>query len=188
MIKKILLLVVTALILTSCGSDDESVNLTVTEALLVGDWNVVDLDSEIKTKANAEGFSVESVTTAIGEDFDFVYSFSQNPNIVTTEGSYTLVTTTTVNGRTESTRNENIGSVDGLNSGTWTLDGNIITIQDNNSSSSEESFINSINKAEIIEFSENSMKIKIADKQDINEDGLNINIDIEFFLTFERKQ
>lgn len=192
MIRKILLFVLTTFILTSCNSNDDSVDVSVTEALLVGEWNVVGFESDVKTKTSFNGETINSTITTTGKDFNFVYTFTQNPNLITSKGSYTSVTTISSQGETETLTNENISSVDGLDSGSWTLNGNIITLNINDNTEEiplEGINLENINKAEIIEFSEKTMKIKVDANQKVsdNEIGFKIDLDIEMFLTFERK-
>ncbi len=110
------------LIFTACSSDDA---LVVATENLSGSWNLQRFDTEITTSFNVLGLPVTSRSDAIAEDIDVQITFSENPNTVVSDGSYTLVITTTVLGESQT---EEISTTDEILSGTWTLNGNEVTI------------------------------------------------------------
>lgn len=67
--------------------------------------------------------SIPSTITAVGKDFDTVITFTDNPNIVTCEGSFTTVVKTTVMGKTSI--EEKTGE-DFIESDEWRLDGSTL--------------------------------------------------------------
>ncbi len=123
--KLFLLSILTAfsLIFTSCSKDEDGVS-NVSESKIAGSWNLTALETTDGTSdTNFEGTSIPTTFDAVGKDFDTVVTFSEEPQIVTSEGSYTTVLTTTIMGET-STQEED--GEDFFQSDEWRLDGNIL--------------------------------------------------------------
>ncbi|WP_116772446.1 hypothetical protein [Maribacter litoralis] len=117
------LLSVFALAFTSCSNDEDAVT-NASEAEIVGTWNLTALETKDgRSDTNFDGTSIPTTFTAVGKDFDTVVTFSENPNIVTSEGSYTTVVTTTVMGETST--DEETGE-DFFESDEWRLDGSTL--------------------------------------------------------------
>jgi len=117
------LLFAVTVILSSCSKDNNE-EINATEASLIGTWNLTALETnDGRAVTIIEGESVVSDFTAVGKDFDSVIVFSENPQIVTSEGSYTTVLTTTVMGQT--TTQEEPGE-NFFESDEWRLDGNLL--------------------------------------------------------------
>jgi hypothetical protein len=121
-----LLTVVFALLFFSCSEDNDPRIIDTTN--LAGTWNLQSFENDITTTIDVLGIPVTSKTDAIAEDIQVQITFSENPDIVVSEGSYTLVVTTTV--LTETDTQEFVSS-DNVLSGMWTLNGNEITISSN---------------------------------------------------------
>ncbi|WP_340199243.1 hypothetical protein [Ascidiimonas sp. W6] len=115
------------LFLLSCSSEDKPL---IDIANLTGTWNLQSFDTDIKTTFNLQGIPISSDTEVIAQDIQLQISFSENPDIVTSNGSYTLVITTTVLTETET---EEIIGTDDLLSGTWSATPEFIIIQSNGS-------------------------------------------------------
>ena len=113
-----------ALVFTSC-SDDDSVGVSnASESQIIGTWNLTALETrDGRSDTNFDGTSIPTTFTAVGKDFDTVVIFSEEPQTVTSEGSYTTVTTTTVMGETST--EEETGE-DFFESNEWRLDGSIL--------------------------------------------------------------
>ena len=125
--KKYLLYVLTAFVLlVSCSSkDDEN---SAESNILTGTWNLV-AQSQISTATITQGTNVFiTKENAVGKDFNFKIIFSENPNTITSQGSYTLVTTYSSTGEPDEV-NESTTTADNDGvEGNWSLSGSRLTI------------------------------------------------------------
>ena len=111
------------LVFSSCSKDEDGVS-DASESKIAGSWNLTALETtDGRSDTNFEGTSIPTTFDAIGKDFDTVVTFSEEPQIVTSEGSYTTVLTTTVMG--ETTTEEEAGE-DFFQSDEWRLDGSTL--------------------------------------------------------------
>ncbi|TDS10871.1 hypothetical protein DFQ03_3762 [Maribacter caenipelagi] len=117
------LITVFSLVFTSCSNDEDAVS-NASESEITGTWNLTALETKDgRSDTNFDGTSILTTFTAVGKDFNTVVTFSENPNIVTSEGSYTTVVTTTVMGETST--EEETGE-DFFESDEWRLDGSTL--------------------------------------------------------------
>lgn len=120
---KILFIALLATSIVSCESDDDAA--ADTSASILGIWNGVDVDYSGTTTTNADGFPpIEADFIGETTDVDFTLDFTEDPNEVTSDGSYTIELTTTILGET-TTDTQNI---EFLQDGTWSRSGDILTI------------------------------------------------------------
>ena len=175
---RILLLLTVITFLTACESND-NLDINITNADLIGTWNATAQTLEFATSATVQGVTITSNSSGYGKDFDFIYTFSENPNIVSTNGSYTSVTTITssIPGQSDIDQEIELNSIDGFDSGTWSLDNNTITISDPSGQSSA---------AEVVEFTGSKLKLKITLDESQNINGISADISGEIFLTLEK--
>ncbi len=117
-----LLLLALFVVLFSC-SDDEA-PLPTSEGML-GTWSVTAISYKGSTTTTVSGVSIKADFTGTGKDMDLTTTFSENPNTVTSEGSYTIVLTTTMLGQTTT---EEYPFDEAVIDGTWTLEGRTLTI------------------------------------------------------------
>ncbi len=123
--KYFLLSIITAftLVFSSCSKDGDGIS-NASEASIIGTWNLTAFETKDgKSDTNFDGTSIPTTFKAVGKDFDMVVNFSEEPKIVTSEGTFTAVVTTTVMG--ETTTEEQSGE-DFFESNEWRLDGNIL--------------------------------------------------------------
>ncbi|TLP78813.1 hypothetical protein [Maribacter sp. ACAM166] len=124
--KKYVLLSVIAvctLVFSSCSKDEDGVS-GVSEVSIIGAWNLTALEAtDGKSDTNFDGTSIPATFNAMGKDFDTVVTFSEEPQIVTSEGSYTTVLTTTILGETSTEEEE---GEDFFESDEWRLGGSIL--------------------------------------------------------------
>lgn len=108
------------LLISSCSKDDDGIS-NATEASIIGTWNLTAFETKDgKSNTKFESTSIPTTFTAVGKDFDTVVTFGDEPQIVTSEGTFTTVVTTTVMG--ETTTEEETGE-DIFQSESWRLDG-----------------------------------------------------------------
>lgn len=111
------------LIFSSCSKDEDGVS-NASEASIIGTWNLTALEAtDGRSDTSFDGTSIPTTFTAVGKDFNSIVTFSEEPQIVTSEGSYTSVLTTTIMGETSTEEEE---GEDFFQSDEWRLDGNIL--------------------------------------------------------------
>jgi len=124
--KKVFLLSIISvftLVFTSCSNDDDAVT-TASEGEVIGTWNLTALETKDgQSITEFDGSSLETTFTSVGKDFDTVITFSEDPQNVVSEGSYTTILTTTFMGESQS---EEIIGEDFFQSEKWRLDGNTL--------------------------------------------------------------
>jgi len=111
------------LVFSSCSNDKDGVS-NASEDSIIGTWNLTALEAtDGRSNTTIEDTSIPATFNAIGKDFDTIVTFSEEPQLVTSEGSYTSVLTTTIMGQTETEEQE---GEDFFQSDEWRLDGNIL--------------------------------------------------------------
>ena len=111
------------LVSSSCSKDQDGVS-GASEASIIGTWNLTALEAtDGKSNTNFDGTSIPATFSAVGKDFDTVVTFSEEPQIVASEGSYTTVLTTTVMGETQTQEEQ---GEDFFESDEWRLDGSTL--------------------------------------------------------------
>jgi hypothetical protein len=158
-----LMLLSAAVILFSCGDDDDP---TPSIDALVGTWAITSLDYQGTSTTTMQGASIEAKFTGTGKDLDLTTTFNKNPNTVTNQGSYTIVLTTTVLGQT--TTEEYTGD-EVVTDGTWTLNGNKLTVTTPDGPQ----------EATIVEQTATTMKLKIVLSETETDQGMTLTTHIE---------
>ncbi len=120
-IAKLVLLSI-ALVLFSCGKEDDP---KPTADGLIGTWSITALDYEGSTTTTILGTSITSSFTGVAKDLDMTVTFNENPNTVTSQGSYTISITTTTLGQSVT---EDFTFDDFFDDGTWALNGQTLTV------------------------------------------------------------
>lgn len=121
--KLIFALVITStlVIFQSCSSSDDS---QPENTSLIGDWKVTEFSAETSTTTNFDGEIFESNINILGSNFDYNVNFTAAN--YTTLGAYDMTVTILVDGQPNETETESYENVSG--SGTYTIDGNVMTI------------------------------------------------------------
>ncbi len=113
-------------LLVSFGCDKESTTQSYEEKI-VAKWDLVRVWSDnYKTTTTFEGDTIISTSTLEGKDLSYQYDF-KNDNTLIVGGSYTAVLTTTSQG---STTEQEIPGINYSGNGTWSIDGDKLTIQE----------------------------------------------------------
>ncbi len=126
---KTLLLCAFLVVLSSCGSDDDA-SSNGDEALIAGAWALNGLNYSGSSSTDAG----EIQYVGVGQDFTAVYTFEENPNIISATGSYAIELTTTFGGQTitQVVGSEAIGGAIADNGdSTWSIDGSELTVTTN---------------------------------------------------------
>lgn len=173
-------------LLTSCSDDDDN-NEPVDIDSLIGTWAVTSLDADIDLSGDFANIPITSSTNTVGDNFDYTVTFTETEYTVT--GGYDLITTGTVNGEPLDSEPT---SISGINeTGTYSLDGNTITIDGNiydfeaNGVSLSET-----SPEQTIEISFNSdgdLVMRERGEQSITEEGITFTVDIDAVSIWRRQ-
>lgn len=106
----------------SCGDEDEP---QPTAAGLVGTWSMTALEYGGSSTTTVAGVSLMSAFTGVGKEIDLTITFRENPNTITSEGSYVIALTTTTAGQSFT---QDFPFNNFVADGTWSLNGRVITV------------------------------------------------------------
>ena len=100
-------------------------------------------------KGSLLGQSVSNNVTVKGKDYNFTFTFSENPDVYSTNGEFTAVTTTEIAGvsKTEETKTE---ALQDLQSGEWEVISDKLIFKGNGESESIEIKIVSITETKLV--------------------------------------
>src|SRR5690606_22048979 len=85
------------LVFVSFSKDDDGGSNIDPDVSLAGPWEFVDLNTNKgKMKITSEGTSIEASFKITGKDYDYQSVFTEEPNYVTSSGSFTMIITTTI--------------------------------------------------------------------------------------------
>lgn len=164
-------------IITSCNQND-GINLNAAGSSdLLGTWNVTAQRIENgMSETTVAGQTISSSFESYGKDFNFTYVFSESPNTVVAQGTYTSVNTTTIAGQTM-TQEIPASSIDGLDSGTWIFGTDRITLTDNSAYTSV---------GYIEEFTSTKLTLRFDVDETIDQGGIISRTSGTMYLTMEK--
>jgi len=171
--KKLILLFVCSVTFTfiSCSDDDPE---THTEPnLLLGTWQGQDL--EVTGTLSTEIAGIPLSTDFIGDVYEMTstLTFSENPNNVTSQGTYSAEVRTTIQGQLFV---ENVEDLSFLDSGTWTISGNELRIL-----TSTETLI-----ATVEELTQDSLVLSTTSEEEVDIDGTTYGATVNAVMVFAR--
>ncbi len=163
------------LFITSCATNDSDVTISDTD--LIGAWNLTEHYTENGIFAITQnGVTINATYQAIGSNFDFIITFSDNPKTTTSGGSYVLNATVSMLGQTE-TWEENVEVPANTSGGSWSLENGILTMSEQGESV----------QAEVIDFDGTTLKLKFSlDKNLDLGTGESANISGQVYMTFTK--
>ena len=167
------LFIVLALVLTSCSSDDS--NSSDATGDLVGIWTGVSVDYFGTTVTVVPGAD-DLVADFVGEayDIDYTLTFTEDPNEIFSEGSYSIELTTTIMGVDQVDNVENLEFIE--DSSSWSRDGDQLTTVSNG-----ESFTTTI-----LELTDSMLSLGLVQTQDVSQQGFDITTTINSVATYTR--
>ena len=155
--KNFLIFILTIVFITSCSTEDEldKITVEVTASDVAGTWKVNEFYLQNgKISTTIQGIPTTANLELDGKDFNTTITFVQNPNTVTSNGSFTVVTKVsyfTFSYSEEYEENININ-------GQWSIADNVLSISE---SGITQNF-------EIVEFTGNTIKVKQQFDEDFN--------------------
>ncbi|MEL6811966.1 MAG: lipocalin family protein [Bacteroidota bacterium] len=173
-ILKILFLAVLTAAFVGCSDDDDGGNPVGGAADLVGTWNGTGVSYSGTTETTANGVTISADFVGEGYDYNYTVTFSENPNQVTSEGSYSIELTTTSGGQTITQNVENISFSE---VGEWSISGDQLTVT---------SATGDPSTATIVELTANSLILNIVDVQTQNAGGTSVTSTTDSTFTFSK--
>ncbi|TCI94998.1 hypothetical protein [Tenacibaculum sp. M341] len=125
--KKLLFLFAATLLFVSCSDSDSGTSLDLNDSTISGTWDLTLFDLDAVTTLNIQGANISGESKAVGKDYNFSITFTDNPKEFTTSGSFTVVTTSTTNGVTN-TLEEKVSAISELSSGEWKIEDNQLVL------------------------------------------------------------
>jgi hypothetical protein len=166
-----LLLIGLAVIFFACSDDDDP---KPTKEGLVGTWTATAIDYAGTTTTSVQGIELKSDFTGKGKDMAMSVIFNDNPATFTSAGSYTVTLTSTTAGQTITQDYPFEGF---MINGTWTLDGNTITVTG----------ANGTQKATIVEQTATTLKMKWDYDYTMSQQGATVVMKIKGTYAFKKK-
>ncbi|MCB4808992.1 lipocalin family protein [Tamlana sp. 62-3] len=168
--KIVVLFVVLSSFLWSCSGDSENgSNQDIDD--LVGTWVAQNIETTGTATFEVLDQNITAPITGEGYDVDFSLTFSENPNNYTTEGSFGLEISITYLFQTMS---ERIDDQEFLGSGTWSKDGNVLTIVENGETT----------VLTISELTNTSLVLTAQETETITEDGITYESEFDLEVSF----
>lgn len=119
---KFIFAITATLFFISCDNEEDDTT-PVTSETIIGSWSTTALEADILIEGDINGIPFVSDTRSIGENFDYVLTFTETE--YTAVGGYDLVTTGTLNGETITTDTTSIRDIS--ETGTYSFDDGTIT-------------------------------------------------------------
>jgi len=164
----VFLLLVLALSIASCNKKDETTN-----GELTGVWNCTAVNYTGNSVTEFMGESATTDFTGEGYNVDFTFTVSENPNVATSNGSYSIKLTSNVNGQTIIQNTENISFI---YTGSWSKDGNKMTIIRDGESSD----------ATIVKLTDTELELNIDDVRTIENGDIKVTSTTNMTVSFIR--
>lgn len=142
--KLVLAIAISTLCFTACSEEEDTVN---PQTGLVGSWNVTEISYEGSSTTIMQGMSTTADFTGTGTDLNLKTQFTDTPQAYSSSGTYNIKMVTKYSG--QSVESE-WASPPFLMNGSWTVEGNKLTIVDANGNTQE---------ANIISLNENTLRL-----------------------------
>jgi hypothetical protein len=175
-IKKVAVLFIFSLFLSACSDDSDSERIVVntTADKLEGTWAMNETTQEGTFETNVQGLPLKVNFTSYGENITAQVVFTGTPNSLASSGGFDNVVT--VSGLAI---NETIPVLlnDFLVNGTWTVNGGIITISQNNQQV----------EAYVIELTDTLLKIEVDIIETLTIQGITGDVESTSSITFTKQ-
>jgi len=169
----LLFLAIFTMAIVSCSSDDDNGGSNTTGDLL-GTWVGQTVNYSGSTVTTFQGQNITADFVGEGYDVDYTLTFSENPNEVTSNGSYSIELTTTIAGQSTTQNEENIQF---LETSDWAREGDQLTITTNGESTT----------GTIQELTATSLVLAIDTVEQTSEQGIDTTVTINAVSTYTRQ-
>ena len=170
-LKLIFFSLLTVFVLNSCSNDDDTI--PASNAEISGEWQLEEYSYTGTTTNTSGGVTLVTDFDAVASDIDYVITFQENPNVVTGQGSMTLILTTTVEG--QEFQNE-IPFDDSIGSSSWSYREGVITFEGEGQSV----------EAIVTELTDSTLEFEIETEQLINQGSLQSVAQLNVFYKLTR--
>lgn len=170
---KLLLFTAFISLTVSCSKDDDKPSQQ-NNGDIVGVWKGTTVDYSGTTTTSGQGQTITAEYVGEAYDVDYTLTFTDNPKEVTSEGSYSIELTTTINGQSTT---QNLEGLEFLSSGDWSINGNKLVINVNNDT----------DEASIVELSDNNLVLKGVENQTLSQGGFTVTSVTEVILSFTKQ-
>jgi len=169
------LLLFTALIsLTiSCSKDDDKPSQQ-NNGDIVGVWKGTTVDYSGTSETSGQGQNITSTFNGEAYDVNYTLTFTEDPNKVVSDGSYSVELTTTTNGQTVT---QNLEGLEFLSSGDWAISGNSLSVTVNNET----------DDMTIVQLSDDTLVLKGQDITTMSQGGFTFTSTTNIILTFTKQ-
>jgi hypothetical protein len=165
----------------ACESNEDSIdnsNQTITSADLLGTWNLTKQTMEEgSSTVTSDGETYIASFSSLAKNINYTFTFAENPNKINFQGTYTLVTSTSIMGQNMVEEKEIDTSIDLIEPLGWSLINNSLTIVEN--VELPEGMI-------IEEFTSNSIKLKGQIEETYIEDDELVALKATMYIELER--
>ena len=168
----ILFAFIAALSFNSCSDDSDSDFDTSGD--LIGVWQGVDVDYSGNTVTSFAGQSETSDFVGEAYDVDYTITFTEDPNNVVSDGSYSVELTSTTLGQTNT---QNFENLEFLENGSWSKSGNQLSIISNG--------VEQI--MTILELTDTKLTLSITTVEDLSQSGVTITSTLDVITTYTRQ-
>ncbi len=116
-------------VFASCSSDDDNTDTQVDSTVdITGSWELKAMEYEGESTQTAGGQTLTVTYEAFGKDFDAQVVFTEDPNEVTSTGTYTIEMTMTSMGQSITQDFPVDVSEEFISASEWSIDGNVMTL------------------------------------------------------------
>jgi hypothetical protein len=118
----------------SCTSSDDTiiVDISAKSSDLVGSWSLIEESQEGRVSTTFNNIPVNGDISSTGKNLNTQLIFTESPNNVTANGSYTDVIKISIVGQSIAEQEVTIPFSDFISQGLWSLNQGILTITQNN--------------------------------------------------------
>src|SRR5690606_38164382 len=158
----------------SCSKDDDSPAAPTNNGEIVGVWKGTAVDYTGNTSTSGQGQTITADYVGEAYDINYTLTFTDNPQKIISDGSYSIVLSTTIYGQTTT---QNVEGLEFLSSGDWNMNGNTLSITVNNET----------NDAELLELTDDTLVLKAVESQTMSQGGFTVTSTTEVILSFTKQ-
>lgn len=156
----------------SCSSDDDS-SSPANSSDIVGVWQGTAVDYRGTSTTTMQGQTITADYVGEAYDIDYTLTFTENPNKVISDGSYSIELTTTVNGQSTT---QNVPNLEFLSTGDWSINGSTLSITVDDET----------DDATIVELTNNSLILNAVQTETTTEQGFTVVSTTDVTLSFTK--
>ena len=168
---RLVLLTVFISLTLSCSSDDDS---APSNGNIAGVWKGTAVNYYGSTSTTMQGQTINADFIGEAYDLNYTLTFSENPNTVTSEGSYSIELKTTYLGQTTT---QNIENLSFLSDGVWTRNGDRLSVTVDNET----------DEVTIIELSATKLVLEGVQNETVEQGGATVTSTSHVSMSFSRQ-